>query len=96
MINIILEPSLFLGGTLSLFMIFFYFLRFIGNQYITDWDIFLITLGIVSSIIIIIHGWRLDPILLFGQSLLILLCFSTSLTIVRQRQLIYILVEKTI
>lgn len=95
MINIISEPSLLLGGIFSLFMIFFYFLRFLGDSYTTDWDIFLITLGIIYSIIILLHGWRLDPILLFGQSLLMFICFCTCWIIIRQRQLIYLLIQNT-
>ena len=71
MINIIVEPALLLGVLFAVVMIILYSLRFITPQLSTDWDIFITTLGIVYSSIIVIHGWRLDPILLFSQVLII-------------------------
>ena len=71
MINIIVEPALLLGVLFAVVMILLYSLRFFNPNLSTDWDIFITTLGIVYSSIIIIHGWRLDPILLFSQVLLI-------------------------
>ena len=71
MINIIIEPALLLGAVFALVMLFLYGLRFVNPDLATDWDIFITTLGIVYSSIILIHGWRLDPILLFSQVLLI-------------------------
>ena len=76
MINIIVEPALLLGAIFAMIMIFLYGLRFVNPELSTDWDIFITTLGIVYSSIIIIHGWRLDPILLFSQVLLIFITFS--------------------
>jgi len=88
MINIILEPSLFLGIVFGFVMILFYCLRFFQRDVSTEWDIFLTTLGIVYSAILIIHGWRLDPILLFSQVLLIFITFCFCWTLVRQRETI--------
>jgi Mn2+/Fe2+ NRAMP family transporter len=93
MINIIVEPALLLGGLFTLLMLSLYFLRFINPQLSTDWDIFLTTIGIVYSSILIIHGWRLDPILLFSQVLLIFINFSFCWTLIRQREIIRKLVE---
>jgi hypothetical protein len=70
MINIIVEPALLLGAIFAVVMILLYGLRFINPDLSTDWDIFITTLGIVYSSILIIHGWRLDPILLFSQVLI--------------------------
>ena len=93
MINIIVEPALFLGAIFALAMLFLYGLRFINPDLATDWDIFITTLGIVYSSIILIHGWRLDPILLFSQVLLIFITFSFCWILIRQREIIRRLIE---
>jgi Mn2+/Fe2+ NRAMP family transporter len=94
MINIIVEPALLIGGAFAIAMICLYGLRFLNPTLATDWDIFLTTLGIVYSSIIVIHGWRLDPILLFSQVLLIFITFSFCWTLIRQREIIRRLVDK--
>ncbi len=58
MINIIIEPALLLGAVFALVMLFLYGLRFVNPDLATDWDIFITTLGIVYSSIILIHGRR--------------------------------------
>ena len=88
MINIIVEPALFLGGIFAVLMISLYALRFVNPNLATDWDIFITTLGIVYSTILVVHGWRLDPILLFSQVLLIFICLSFCWTLIRQREII--------
>jgi hypothetical protein len=94
MINIILEPALLLGGCFAVLMTALYSLRFLNPELATDWDIFLTTLGIVYSSILIIHGWRLDPILFFSQVLLIFISFSFCWIVIRQREIIRQLVQK--
>nr|YP_009545237.1 photosystem I assembly protein Ycf66 [Synura uvella]AYO28391.1 photosystem I assembly protein Ycf66 [Synura uvella] len=93
MINIIVEPALLLGVLFAIVMLFLYGLRFVNPELATDWDIFITTLGIVYSSIIVIHGWRLDPILLFSQVLLIFITFSFCWILVRQREIIRRLIE---
>ena len=93
MINIIVEPALLLGAVFALVMLFLYGLRFVNPDLATDWDIFITTLGIVYSSIILIHGWRLDPILLFSQVLLIFITFSFCWILIRQREIIRRLIE---
>jgi uncharacterized membrane protein len=93
MINIIIEPALLLGAVFALVMLFLYGLRFVNPDLATDWDIFITTLGIVYSSIILIHGWRLDPILLFSQVLLIFITFSFCWILIRQREIIRRLIE---
>jgi hypothetical protein len=88
MINIIVEPALLIGVIFAVVMITLYSLRFINSELSTDWDIFITTLGIVYSSIIIIHGWRLDPILLFSQVLLVFITFSFCWILIRQREII--------
>jgi Mn2+/Fe2+ NRAMP family transporter len=96
MINVIFESSLLIGGIFAIFMIGFYTLHFFNNHLTTDWDIFIITLGLVYSSIIIIHGWRLDPILLFSQILLTFICVSFCWILVRQRAIINLLTKSAI
>jgi Mn2+/Fe2+ NRAMP family transporter len=93
MINIIVEPALLLGGLFTTLMISLYLLRFINPHLSTDWDIFLTTLGIVYSSILVIHGWRLDPILLFSQVLLVFITFSFAWILIRQREIIRKLIQ---
>jgi hypothetical protein len=93
MINIIVEPALLIGVLFAVAMILLYCLRFINPDLSTDWDIFVTTLGIVYSTIVIIHGWRLDPILLFSQVLLVFITFSFCWILIRQREIIRRLVE---
>jgi Mn2+/Fe2+ NRAMP family transporter len=95
MINIIVEPALLLGGIFAIVMVLLYSLRFINPNLATDWDIFITTLGIVYSAIIFVHGWRLDPILLFSQVLLIFISLSFCWILIRQREIIRRLVENT-
>ena len=93
MINIIVEPALLIGVIFAVVMISLYSLRFINPELSTDWDIFITTLGIVYSSIIVIHGWRLDPILLFSQVLLVFITFSFCWILVRQREIIRQLID---
>jgi hypothetical protein len=93
MINIIVEPALLIGVIFAVVMLILYSLRFVAPELSTDWDIFLTTLGIVYSSIIIIHGWRLDPILLFSQVLLVFITFSFCWMLIRQREIIRRLTE---
>jgi hypothetical protein len=88
MINIIVEPALLIGVLFAVVMLVLYGLRFILPELSTDWDIFISTLGIVYSSIIVIHGWRLDPILLFSQVLLVFITFSFCWILIRQREII--------
>eukprot|EP01033_Poteriospumella_lacustris_P023961 gene23961-gene18773 len=87
MLNIIIEPTLLLGGIFAIFMIFLYLIRFINPNLSTDWDIFIITLGLVYSSILIVHGWRLDPILLFSQILITFITISFCWVLIRQREI---------
>lgn len=94
MLNIILEPTLILGLIFAALMMLFYSLRYSEPDLATDWDIFVTALGFVYSTIIIIHGWRLDPILLFSQILVTFISFSFCWILVRQRKIIKRLIGK--
>lgn len=70
MINIVFEPNILLAILISIIMGLLYFLRVVKPQIARDQDIFFATIGLLYSSILIIHGWRLDPILLFSQVLI--------------------------
>jgi len=72
MINIGFGPNIILGFILGFGVILLYLLRIVKPEIARDEDIFFATIGLLYSCILIIHGWRLDPILLFSQVLSIL------------------------
>jgi hypothetical protein len=88
MINIGVGPNIFLGLVVIIASLVLYFLRTIKYNLSRDIDIFFATLGLIYGSIMIIHGWRLDPILLFSQILLIVLLFSVGWENIRMRGLI--------
>ena len=71
MINIGFSPNIFLGLVLGFGVILLYFLRVVKPEVARDEDIFFTTINLLYSCILIVHGWRLDPILLFSQVLII-------------------------
>ena len=71
MINIGFGPNILLGLILGFGVILLYFLRVVKPEVARDEDIFFATIGLLYSCILMIHGWRLDPILLFSQVLII-------------------------
>nr|YP_009496509.1 hypothetical chloroplast RF66 [Actinocyclus subtilis]AWT39222.1 hypothetical chloroplast RF66 [Actinocyclus subtilis] len=71
MINIGFGPNILLGFILGIGVLLLYFLRVIRPEIARDEDIFFATINLLYSCILIVHGWRLDPILLFSQVLII-------------------------
>lgn len=71
MINIGFGPNIILGFILGLGVTLLYLLRIVKPEIARDEDIFFATIGLLYSCIIMVHGWRLDPILLFSQVLII-------------------------
>nr|YP_010032282.1 Ycf66 [Schizocladia ischiensis]QOW07489.1 Ycf66 [Schizocladia ischiensis] len=88
MINIGFGANLVLGFFVILGMLLLYFVRIVRPELSRDEDIFFATLGLIYSCILIIHGWRLDPILLFSQVLIISIILSTGWENIRLRGLI--------
>jgi hypothetical protein len=91
MFNFVYEPVTGMGIAFGFSMIGLYCFRFIYPLLSFDEDIFFTTVGLVYSCIIIIHGWRLDPILFFSQILIILICTASGFAILRLRAITYIL-----
>jgi hypothetical protein len=71
MINISLGPNIYLGLLVSIGVLLLYYLRVVKPEIARDEDIFFSTIGLLYSCILMVHGWRLDPILLFSQVLII-------------------------
>jgi|TARA_B110000503_G_scaffold127304_1_gene196885 hypothetical protein len=88
MINVGFGPNILLGILIILAVLGLYFLRTIKYELSRDIDIFFTTLGLIYSSILIIHGWRLDPILLFGQILILITILSIGWENIRLRGLV--------
>ena len=88
MINFSFGLNIFLGIILSFGVLLLYFLRNVKPEVARDEDIFFATIGLLYSCILIIHGWRLDPILLFSQVLIITIVLVTGWENIRLRGLI--------
>ena len=88
MLNFNFGPNIFLGILLGLGVLILYFLRNVKPEISRDEDIFFTTIGLLYSCILIIHGWRLDPILLFSQVLIILTVLIAGWENIRLRGLI--------
>jgi hypothetical protein len=71
MINIGFSPNILLGFILGIAVLLLYYLRIVKPEIARDEDIFFTTINLLYSCILIVHGWRLDPILLFSQVLII-------------------------
>ncbi len=70
MVNFGLTPASFLGILLAVAGAGLYFLRSVRPELSRDQDIAFSAIGILSGFILIFQGWRLDPILQFGQFLI--------------------------
>jgi hypothetical protein len=71
MINIGFGPNIILGFIVVSGVLLLYLLRIVKPEIARDEDIFFTTIGLLYSCILMVHGWRLDPILLFSQILII-------------------------
>lgn len=70
MVNFGLNAAAILGLFLAVAGAGLFFLRSIRPELARDYDIFFAAVGLLCGIILVFNGWRLDPILQFGQFLL--------------------------
>ena len=82
MINIGFTPTILLGIFIIVGFSILFFLRTVKYDVSRDIDLFF------SSLIIILHGWRLDPILFFGQILVVIILFGLGWENIRLRGVI--------
>ena len=88
MLNFTFGPNIFLGIIVGFGVLTLYFLRNVKPEVSRDEDIFFTTIGLLYSCILMVHGWRLDPILLFSQVLIILTVLVAGWENIRLRGLI--------
>lgn len=88
MINFSFSLNIVLGVLLIISVLILYFLRFVRPEVSREEDIFFATISFLYSCIIIVHGWRLDPILLFSQVLIIISLLAAGWENIRLRGLI--------
>lgn len=89
MINFSFGPNIFLSMMLAFGVLLLYGLRTVKPEVSRDEDIFFVTIGLFYCGIIMVHGWRLDPILLFSQALIITSLLLAGWENIRLRGLIY-------
>lgn len=94
MINIAYNPNFLLSLIILISMLLFYLLRIVRPEVSKEEDIFFISLGLLYSCIILIHGWRLDPILFFSQVLLVIIVVCIGWENIRLRGLLVKIFEK--
>ncbi|MEQ9550460.1 MAG: Ycf66 family protein [Coleofasciculus sp. G3-WIS-01] len=70
MVNFGLNSASILGIFLAVAGAGLYFLRSVRPELARDHDIFFAAVGLLCGFILLFQGWRLDPILQFGQFLL--------------------------
>jgi hypothetical protein len=94
MINISYNPNFLLSLILIVSLLLFYSLRIIRPEVSKEEDIFFTSLGLLYSCIILVHGWRLDPILFFSQVLLVGIVLGIGWENIRLRGLLVKTFEK--
>ena len=96
MLNFVFSPNVLLGFILGSSVIILYFLRLVKPEVARDEDIFFATIGLLYSGILVIHGWRLDPILLFSQVLVITAVLAAGWENIRLRGVLAMLALRDI
>lgn len=89
MINISFTSNMFLSGIFVIGIFLLYGLRMVKPEVSRDEDIFFVTIGLFYSGILAVHGWRLDPILIFSQALIITTALFAGWENIRLRGLVY-------
>lgn len=93
MVNFSFGPNIFLGILTTVAALILFFLRNVKPEIARDEDIFFSTMGFLYSSILIVHGWRLDPILLFSQAIISITALVVGWENIRLRGLISYLAE---
>ena len=88
MININVGPNIIVGLLIIAAFLGLYFVRTVKFELARDVDMFYTSLGLMYSSILIIHGWRLDPILLFSQILILMILLGIGWENIRLRGLL--------
>ena len=93
MINIIFTPSVLLAFLMSCTFLLLYLVKYVRTStsfsFIRAVDAIYILLGFLYIVILLVHGWRLDPILIFAQYLLFMMANSMMLDNLRLRKILF-------
>ena len=93
MINISFSPNILLSCILAVAVIILYLLRIVRPEVARDEDLFFVTIGLTYCCILVIHGWRLDPILLFSQILIVISLLAAGWENIRLRGLLVTIIK---
>jgi vacuolar-type H+-ATPase subunit I/STV1 len=85
MVNIIFGANIFLGIYCLIFGMIVYCIRYVKPELSRDEDIIFATICLLYGSILIFHGWRLDPILIFSQALIITIMSAAQWENIRLR-----------
>ncbi len=85
-VNFGTNSATILGIFLAIAGLALYFLRVVRPEISRDEDIFFAAVGLLCGFILIFQGWRLDPILQFGQLLLVIFIIFYGIERIRLRQ----------
>ncbi|OUS42702.1 hypothetical protein BE221DRAFT_50655, partial [Ostreococcus tauri] len=69
LVSVDLGPSVVLGSSLMVSAVALYQVRASRPEVSRDKDVFFSSIGLLCGGILIFQGWRLDPLMLFGQLL---------------------------
>ena len=69
LVNVDLGPSAVLGASVMVSAIGLYQVRASRPEVSRDQDVFFSSVGLLTGGILVFQGWRLDPLMLFGQLL---------------------------
>lgn len=87
MVNVGWNSASILGVFLAVAGAGLYFLRSVRPELSRDYDIFFSCVGLICGLILVFNGWRLDPILQFGQFALAISTFFFAFETLRLRGL---------
>jgi len=89
MVNVDLSPATILGTSMVLSGLALYQVRASKPWLSRDYDVVISSIAVLTGGIIVFQGWRLDPILLFGQLLTAgtAIAFATEVLQLRQKVL---------
>lgn len=89
MVNISFGSNMFLSIVLTIGILLLYGLRKVRPEVSRDEDLVFVTMILFYCAILAVHGWRLDPILLFSQLLIITTLMFAGWESIRLRGIVY-------
>eukprot|EP00891_Asterochloris_glomerata_P003388 jgi/Astpho2/3388/e_gw1.00054.146.1_t len=89
MVNLDVSPAFVLGGFLIAAGACLYQIRSSKPYISKDVDVVIGSVAIFSGGILVFQGWRLDPILLFGQLLVVGAAVTFAVEAIRLRSIVY-------